>query len=527
MSEKIRLERAKTPEEVGVSSKEVQAYIDHCMELNKHLHSIMVIRHGKVACEVYREPYGPNHNHMMYSVSKSFCATAIGLAIEEGYMKLETKFLDIFPEARRTPTDEYLEKLTVEDLLSMRSGLSVTPFMDKTKESWFDSVINSAWASEPGTEFAYISENMYLLCHIIHRLCGCSVMEYLRPRLFEPLGIEKPFWETDKKGVEAGGWGMMLTTEDVAKFIYTYQQKGKFNGKQIIPEWFVEEATKFQCTTVPAKSDMDTVEGYGYCFWRCGGYKNAYRADGMFSQFAICFEDLDACLVITGGEINEQNMRDVIWPHFPKAFDDNCDPADTVALSIPAYAKPEKAPRSFLESKIHNKTISLAKPKILNLAGFPTSVLTLPAVYMEADKAGNIDNVSFLFGEDDVRMTWAEGDEVNSILIGMDGEYRWDEMTLGGIHYHTASVGVWNNENELELHIRAIETTCERQLVFNFNGNKVTMTPSSSPTVVEMAETLKESIVTFIKPQKLGEMVGQALPMIRPIVDAKQNGKIV
>lgn len=524
--EKVNIGKAAFPEEVGVSSKEIQAFIDHCIELNKELHSIMVLRHGKVACEVYREPYGPEHKHMMYSVSKSVTATAIGFAIDEGYISLDTKFLDIFPEARREPKDENLEKLCVEDLLTMRSGLSVTPFMDKTQDSWFDAVINSNWVSEPGTEFLYISENMYLLCHIIHKVCGCSVIDFLQPRLFDPLGIKNVFWETDNCGVEAGGWGIMLSTQDLAKFTLTYQQNGKFDGKQIIPEWFVKEAVKKHTETVPSKTDLDTVEGYGYCFWRCGGYKDAYRSDGMFTQLGICFEDLDACLIITAGEINEQLMRDVIWDHFPKAFIDDCENADTIGISIPPYKKLEKNPRSSLEKKINNKTIRLSKPTILNAAGFPTSVLTFPTVYMQADKAGNIDNVSFFFTEAEMQMTWNEGDEVNSISVGMDGEYRWDEITLGGINYHTAAVATWTNENELKIQIRAIETTCERYLTFIFEGKKVTMIPDLNPSIDIMVDWVKDSIKSIVRPESLANVASKTLPVIGNFVNAKQTGKI-
>ena len=184
MKEKNWLPYAKTPEEVGVSSKTLSEFIDRCLELNKEIHSFMVIRNNKIACEVYREPFNKESNHMMYSVSKSFTSTAIGFAIDEGYFKVDTRFVEIFPEARGEKLDEYLEELTVEDLLTMRSGKEVSPFLDKTKDRWFQDIMASNWISEPGTEFLYVSENMYLLCAIIHKVVGMSVMDYLKPRLF-------------------------------------------------------------------------------------------------------------------------------------------------------------------------------------------------------------------------------------------------------------------------------------------------------------------------------------------------------
>lgn len=527
--EKVSIERAESAESVGVSSKEVQAFIDHCMKENKELHSVMVIRHGKVACEAYREPYGSEHKHMMYSVSKSFTSTAIGLAIEEGYIALDTRLVDVFPEARGNKPDAYLEELNVEDLLTMRSGLSVSPLMDKTKDRWFKDILASEWVSEPGTEFLYISENMYLLCCIIHKKTGMNVMDFLKPRLFEPLGIENAYWETCPRGVEAGGWGMMLSTEDLAKLVLCYHQGGKFNGKQVLPEWWTKQATAYHADNSVANQDLDSVAGYGYCFWRNGGYKNSYRADGMFSQFGIVFEDLDACFVSTGGEINEQGMRDVVWEHFPKAFIDENAPAEeleAVDISIPAYYKLPAKPHSFLEKKLVNKTLKFAKPILLNMIGFPVSVLTLPAIFMESDKAGNISNVTFKFMADELIFTWTEGDEVNSIHVGMDGEYRWDDIVLGKIPYHTCAIGAWNTENELEIRIRAIETVAERVLVFKFNGDNVTMQPSSNPTVAVMADTMKDTLKDVIKQPIVQTALSGMVPHLTPIVDFKHLGKI-
>ncbi len=523
--EKISIERAESAESVGVSSKVVQAFVDRCMELNKELHSLMVIRHGKVACEAYRDPFGPEYKHMMYSVSKSFTSTAIGFAIDEGYFSLDTRFVEIFPEARGNKPDPYLEKMTVEDLLSMRSGLSVTPFMDKTKDRWFHDIINSAWVSEPGTEFLYISENMYLLCCIIHKVTGMSVIDYLTPRFFEPLGIIDPYWETCPRGIETGGWGLMIRTEDLAKLTLCYQQGGRFGGKQIVPEWWVKTATSYHSDN-SKNEDLDSRQGYGYCFWRNGGYKNSYRADGMFSQFGIVFEDLDACFVMTGGEIDEQRMRDVVWEYFPKAFDDNASVEDAVEVTIPAYPRLPARPRAFTEKLIENKRITFAKSPILNVAGFPTSVLTLPATFMARDKAGNVTNIRFESLENELLMEWSEGPEVNRIHIGMDGEYRWDNIILGHNPYTTCAIGCWNSECELEVHIRAIETTAERVLVFRFADGKVTLKPSMRPESAVMAITLKNSVKNVVKNVFLQNVVSEALPYVVPVVDLALHGKV-
>ncbi len=521
------LEHAATPESVGVCSKEVQAFIDECIEKGRELHSITVIRHGKIACEIYRDPFTPQHRHMMYSVSKSFTSTAIGFAVDEGYLTVDTRFVDIFPEARTDKHDEYLEEMTIEDLLTMRSGKSVSVFLDRTKDRWFRDIMDSPWISEPGTEFLYISENMYLLCCCIHKLTGMSVIDYLRPRLFEPLGMEDPFWEKCPSGIEAGGWGLMITGEDLAKFTYCYQQMGKFGGKQVIPEHWVREATAYHADNTGTSDTRDSVVGYGYCFWRNAGYENSYRADGMFCQFGIVFEDLDACLTMTAGEIDEQGMRDVIWNHFPKAFIDADETAETTPIAAPAFPKLAPKPRNLaLESRIEGKKIKFRKPVVVNAIGYPVSVVPLPAMFVSADKAGNISNVTFSFRENDMQMSWSEGDEINSIAIGLDGEYRWDSVVLGTMPFTTCATGCWNSENELEVHIRCVEAVSERIIHFKFNGDNVIMRPSSMPNAAVIGESLKDTVKDIIKQPVFSNAVSRAIPHLMPLVDAVQRGKI-
>lgn len=520
------LPRAASPEAVGVNSAEVQAFIDDCEKEGIELHSFMVIRHGKVACEAFKEPYNKDDSHMSYSVSKSFTSTAIGFAVEEGILTLETKFLDVFPWLRPAKYDPYLEKLCVLDLLTMRSGKSVSPMSDRTKDTWLQDFVNSPWVSEPGTEFKYISENMYVLCAMIKTLTGQSVTQFLTPRLYEPLEMNTPYWETCPSGIETGGWGIFLTLEDLAKYTLLYQQNGMYNGKQIIPRHWVEDSVKKQ--TESTNDNIDGNKGYGYCFWRCN-LEGAYRADGMFSQFGIVFENFDAVFCMQGGNIDEQQARDCIWRHFPKAFDDDVNTEITNEIHIKPYEKLPKAPRSFLEaSLLDGKTITFGKAHILNIMGMPVSVLPLAAVFMEKDKAGVIDNVRFTFLEDKMIMSWSEGDEMNTIPIGMDGEYRRGDIILGGIAYHTMSVGTWSSESVLELHIRVIETVAERRLVFRFkDGGKVQMEPSTAPASTVMLDNVKNSVKKILPNEFIGNLAEKVIPLANPFADPVHHGKII
>lgn len=525
---KNALPRAVKAEAVGVDSKEVQAFIDDCRENSIEVHSIMVLRHGQVASEAYKYPFGPDKKHMVYSVSKSFTSTAIGLAIHEGYLSLETKFLDIFPEFRPLKFDPYLEKLNVHHLLCMQSGKSVSPMVDRTADHWIEDFVESPWAFEPGTEWQYISENMYILCAMIHRQTGMSVMEFLTPRLFEPLGIEDPFWETCPSGIETGGWGLMIKLEDLAKFSLCYQQKGMFNGKQVIPQEWVELASSAIADNSSKNTDLDNDKGYGYCFWRCGGYANAFRSDGMFSQYGIVFEDIDAVVAVNSGNADQQVVLDAIWRHFPKAFIDDDPDAETVIPEFEPYKAIEPGDRNTeIERKLEGRRITFNKAHVINIAGLPVSVIPLVATFMEKDRAGNINNIDFLFLEDELIFSWSEGDERNSIHVGMDGEYRWDSIVLGGIRYTTASCAAWTGDNVLEVRIRPIETIAERILKFNFKeNNKVAMEPSTFPSSSAIVDRVKYAVKNVLSSDLLANIAERALPAVGTFMDPTHHGVI-
>ena len=163
---------------------------------------------------------------------------------------------------------------------------------------------------------------------------------------------------------------------------------------------------------------------------------------------------------------------------------------------------------------------------VVNVIGYPVSVVPLPAMFIAADKAGNISDVTFNFRENDMQMSWAEGDEINSIEIGLDGEYRWDEIILGGMPFTSCATGCWNSETELEVHIRCVEAVAERIINFKFNGDNVIMRPSSVPQAAVLAESLKETVKDVIKQPVVQTAVSKALPRVMPLVDAVQRGKI-
>lgn len=530
-NKKISLERADYPEQVGVSSREVAELIKDFKESNIEVHSIMILRHGKVAFESWADPYAPDIPHAMYSVSKSFTSAAVGFAVSEGLITTDTRLIDVFPEFRKDEPDANLEMLSVHHLLSMQSGKGVSVFTDKGKNHWIKDFFDAPWSFTPGDgHWEYISENQYMLCAMLTRVTGMSVIEYLTPRLFEPLGIDVPFWEHDIDGIEAGGWGLFLKTEDVAKFTLCYQQKGMFNGRQVIPADWVHKSQKVQALNDSVNKTPDSQSGYGYCFWRCAG-TNGYRADGMFSQFGIVAKDYDACFILTASEIDEQKTRDCIWRHFPKCLieiDGEEAPEEKPALAPLDEDLPEMQ-RSTLEDWLNGKMMKFQKNLVLSTAGFPISMLPIPIVYMSGDRAGGITNVVFNFQKDTCTMTWDEGDEHNTIVCGMDGKARKSPIKLAGMPFTANSTAAWTSQNELTVHMRPLQAVCQRIIKFTFDDeDEVTFYPSSKPPITALAEHLKKDVDVFFPPfapvQKLGTI---AFEQAHHVIDVPHKGKFV
>ena len=528
-----KLERAKSPEEVGVSSKAINDMLDDFKMSGVEVHSIMILRHNKVAYESWAYPFTPDTPHIMYSVSKSFTSTAVGFAIDEGLLSLETKFIDVFPEfAKKFPDDTNLEKLTVYHLLTMTSGKSPSVLTDRTKNQWLLDFVNSPWKFTPGEKWEYISENQYVLCAMINRLAQMSVRDYLLPRLFEPLSIKYPFWECDGNGIEAGGWGLYITTEELANFIQCYANGGKWFGKQVIPENWVKFATSFLEDNSKENFDSDAICVYGACFWQNNGAKG-YRADGMFSQFAIVLEDYDACAVITSCEIDEQKTRDCFWRHFPSGFFSGEYEGETTDVShldsLPEL--PVSKTKSTFEEILKTKKINIKSIMPLEIINFPLSVLPIFPVFMSVDKAGYCTGFEFDFDykKNECKMTWTEKEDKNSIICGMDGKARFSSMHLGGINYTASSTACWINNNNLCVWIRPLGAIGQRRMRFEFSSDLgVTLYPSSYQNLTIVADNLSLIYVGMTKSLVGKAAIGNSFSNFLPaFLEPKHSCKLV
>lgn len=319
-----------TPEAQGVSSKAILDFVEAADKINT-LHSFMIVRHGRVISEGWWKPEAADKPHVLASLSKSFNATAVGLAIQDGKLSLDDPVLKFFPDDAPSNPSDNLKAMKVRDLLTMSCGHDTEPKIvggaPTVKQFLSHPVLH-----QPGTHFQYNTLGSYTLSAIITKVTGQTTLEYLKPRLFEPLGIENPQWESSPEGNSLGGYGLKLCTEDIAKFAQLYLQKGKWNGKQLVPKQWIEQATTKQVLNDQeshSKIGIDWQQGYGFQFWRCT--HNAFRGDGAGGQLCVVIPDQDAVVAITAQTGNFQGEMNAIWDNLLPACGAEAIPDDVAS----------------------------------------------------------------------------------------------------------------------------------------------------------------------------------------------------
>lgn len=333
------------------------------------LHSLMILRHGTVIAEGWWHPYAPQHPHLMFSVSKSFTSTAVGLAIAEGRLQLDDRVIDLLPDDLPATIDTKLDALTVRHLLTMTTGHpadTVSLAEDSPHHNWSRAILAQPLEFTPGTRFVYNSGATYLLSAILQRLTGERLIDYLTPRLFAPLGIVDISWLTCPRGIDAGGWGLSLSTEQLATFGQLLLQRGQWNGDQLVPAEWIDEATALQVDTSAADHDLDGRQGYGYQYWR--NSTAGYRADGAFAQLCVVLPEQDVVVVMTAGIPAAEPALALVWKHLLPAFTEagQCsaaiDPTLHGSLAQLSMAVVAGRPDSAISASIDGVVFSFAHP---------------------------------------------------------------------------------------------------------------------------------------------------------------------
>ncbi|MHB1033251.1 MAG: serine hydrolase domain-containing protein [Pirellulales bacterium] len=315
----------------GISSSAVLSFVEAADKSIDSMHSFMLLRHGHVVAEGWWSPYAAEAPHSLFSLSKSFTSTAVGLAVAEGKLSLDDEVLKFFPEDAPSEPSDNLKAMRVSDLLRMSTGQQTEPARTAS-EPWTKTFLAHPVPYKPGTHFLYNTSGTYMLSAIVQKATGKTVLDYLGPRLFEPLGIAHPTWETSPQGITAGGYGLSIRTEDIARFGQFYLQKGRWQGKQLLPETWVETATARQ-TSNGSNPNSDWDQGYGYQFWRCR--HGAYRGDGAFGQYCIVMPEQDAVIAITSGVKDMQSVLNLIWERLlPAMKSSSLDADDRAAMKL-------------------------------------------------------------------------------------------------------------------------------------------------------------------------------------------------
>lgn len=324
-TEIIDLPRAETPDSVAQA---MDTFFQEAAKDSMDVHSVMIVKDGNVIFSRWQSEGVDSVPHVLHSVSKTFTATAVGLAIYDGKMKLTDKIVDFFPDKLPANPSENLKAMTVRDLLTMSCGHDDDPTgtIRNAGDDWVKAFLAYPVKHQPGTFYCYNSLGTYVLSAIVQKVTGEKVVDYLNTRLFEPLHIDKPKWEESPQGINTGGWGLYLKTEDLAKMGQLLLQNGEWNGKQLIPADWVSEMSKKQVDSVnpgtrleqAAERGMtvetsDWMQGYGYQMWRCR--PGCFRADGANGQYIIVVPEKQAVIAITSNVQNLQGELNLVWNH--------------------------------------------------------------------------------------------------------------------------------------------------------------------------------------------------------------------
>ena len=474
------------PEAEGVSSRNIIAFLDSAAASKHEFHSFMFLRHGKVIAEGWWNPFGPDLKHTLYSASKSFTSTAVALAVKEKKLSIEDKVISFFPEYLPDTVSPFLAELKIKHLLTMSAGQRRES--SNVATGWVKTFLETPVVNEPGTKYQYNSMASFMLSAIVQKVTGEKVIDYLTPRLFEPLGIEGADWETNPEGINTGGWGLRLKTEDLAKFGQLYLQKGKWNGKEILPEKWVEEATSLKIYQNPSLSEAkrdssnDSMQGYCYQFWRAR--HNSYMANGAYGQFILIMPEKDAMVVFTAESSDMWGELDMIWKYLYPGIKDGTMPEDkkSVAelkqrLSVLKLPIPSKVSNVAMNSQISGKTISFA------------------------ENQKQIKSMSIRF-KDEMCMLNIKTDTSSYNISFASGSWKLGETTMHGPNLFTRSKGnltglppfkiagayTWKDGRSLELTLRYIDCMHTERITFTFaENNKVLVDIKDSNSMRDVA----------------------------------------
>ena len=490
-----------TPEAVGIPSSAVHRLLD-ALEYGgfTQMHGLMILRRGQVCAEGWWAPYAPGQVHSDHSLSKTYTATAVGLAEREGLLSLSDQVCGLLPEWMPCPLPPRLAALTVRDLLVMGSGSETEA--DGYPADWLRDFFARPQEHEPGAFWRYNSHGTSVLSAIVEKLSGQRMIDYLTPRLFDKIGIDaaRVLCRRAQDGTCIGGSGMFTTTEDNLRLMMLYLQGGVWQGERLLGERFVRDAVSPLMDTAPAHAHTpwidDNLVGYGYQIWRCR-YPGAYRADGAYGQFAVVIPSLDMVVSINEcGYLGEHMTHNELEMLRGKPGEDAPVHGPQATLNalfdilIPAV-RSEPLPPDRASDTLRQRMARLALPR-------PAAEEFRPERQMDVLLHPAEGKISFgiLYGMKKHAVAYAGADEIH--LEARDGLLRvsftengcrrtFDADLRGGRqsgrlsctdHLEVVSricAAAWWAGETLQLSLLWVETECENRFSFAFSGDRVTV----------------------------------------------------
>ena len=534
-----------TPESQGISSDLFAALLRELYaSKDTEMHHFMALRHGKVICECNFAPYPKGMWHITHSMCKSITGMAIGMLIEEGKLKLDENIYDIFSDQINALSKIFRPVITVENLLTMTSGVTFNESGIVSGNDWLGSFLNASVNGKPGTEFQYNSLNTYVLSAIVTKRTGETLTEYLTPRLFGPLGITKYYWETCPKGITKGGWGLFLCAEDMAKLGQLYLQRGKWNGQQLVSEYWIEISTARHL-----KTQNDTY-GYGYQLWM-EQRPGSFEYNGMLGQNVIIYPDMDMVLVTNAG--NKEMFQDCIMLNIiRKYFPVNYHPADVLPENPLSYSLLKRLCGELENGENNNRSTSLRRGWKRNVVSRRkhsdkkysyriSAAVDRPSDHhsfmravsgrtyvMEQQNIGiaplfvqvfhnnmtdGISEISFTYDAGNFCVSFTEGDVIHKLPVGF-GKAADGCADLHGEHYLVATLGEFaRDENDipvLKLEITFIEECVKRKAHIFFhedNGIEIRWneTPGKKMILAGLSSITEELSGNFLYNSLLGD----------------------
>ena len=535
-----------TPESQGISSDLFAALLRE-LDASKdtEMHHFMALRHGKVICECNFAPYPKGMWHITHSMCKSITGMAIGMLIEEEKLKLDENIYDIFPDHINAFSKIFRPVITVENLLTMTSGVTFNESGIVSGNDWLGSFLNASVNGKPGTEFQYNSLNTYVLSAIVTKRTGETLTEYLTPRLFGPLGITKYYWETCPKGITKGGWGLFLCAEDMAKLGQLYLQRGKWNGQQLVSEYWIEISTARHL-----KTQNDTY-GYGYQLWM-EQRPGSFEYNGMLGQNVIIYPDMDMVLVTNAG--NKEMFQDCIMLNIiRKYFPVNYHPADVLPENPLSYSLLKRLCGELENGENNNNrstslrggwkrnVVSRRKHSDKKYSYRISAIVDLPSDHhsfmravsgrtyvMEQQNIGiaplfvqvfhnnmtdGISEISFTYDAGNFWISFTEGEVIHKLPVGF-GKAADGCVDLHGEHYLVATLGEFaRDENDipvLKLEVTFIEECVKRKAHIFFhedNGIEIRWneTPGKKMILAGLSSITEELSGNFLYNSLLGD----------------------